>query len=59
MLFVVYDTNEGSKVLLVRAENSGEVEQRLSLSETQKVVGAFTSEEQHTLETSSFVVISA
>lgn len=57
MLYVIIDKGGKEPVMLVKANDSDEVEARLKLSETQEIAGSFTSHETDVLASASFVVI--
>lgn len=59
MVFLIAAGEVKGKVMLVRAENREEVEERLKLKEGESILGALTSNEVETLHTSCFTVITA
>jgi len=59
MVYIVTDSKENGKVVLVKCEDRGEIEKRLILSPTQEISGTLTDNEVSVLTTSNFVVITA
>lgn len=57
MVYIVIDLLSQKNVMLVQATDEKEVEKRLSLSETQKIVGRLTDLELKVLDTNSFTVV--
>lgn len=58
MLYVIIDKEDKVKVLLVKARDRDEIDERLKLSPSQEVAGSFTTSEVQALDSSSFVIIS-
>lgn len=57
MLFIVIDKSNLEKVLLVKAETSDDVVQRLRLDDTERIFGTITDNELNALSTGKFAVI--
>jgi len=57
VVYIVIDLLSQKNVMLVQATDEKEVEKRLSLSETQKIVGRLTDLELKVLDTNSFTVV--
>jgi len=57
MVYLILDSAEKVKPMLVKAECQSEVTECLRLSDTQKFSGSFTNNEISTLETASFAAI--
>ena len=57
MVYLILDTAEKVKPMLVKVECKSEVTERLRLSDTQKFSGTFTNNEISTLDTTSFAAI--
>ncbi|GAI49798.1 unnamed protein product, partial [marine sediment metagenome] len=53
------DSENLSKLLLVKADDKEVAEERVKLKETERLVGSFTTAEISTLESSSFAIISS
>ena len=58
MVYVIVDGENPEKVLLVKADSKEDVEKRIKLEPSEKVLGNFTSHEIDALVSSSFVVVS-
>lgn len=58
MVYVIIDSEVKGRVMLVKAENMGQVEELLRLKGTQEIAGTFTDNEINVLTTSHIVVLS-
>lgn len=58
MVYVVTDSKEGGKILLVKAKSKEEVEERLVITDEMKVCVGFTDNEIAVMSSASFAVIS-
>ena len=58
MVYIVLDLISQKNPMLVQAENEDEVKKRLSLKETERIVGRITDMELKVLDTNSFTIVS-
>lgn len=59
MIYVITDSQSEGRTMLIKAESEEEVNRRLKISETHKVVGRLTDSEMRALNDGSFCVITA
>lgn len=57
MVFAILDSEKPDRIVLVKAGDKLDVEERLHLKETERIVGNFTTSEISVLDTSRFAVV--